>query len=318
MPSRNRDNYNFIRRNKLVFVCANVRSIRNQFDEFRVIVEDCKPDVVGITESWLNDSIFTAEVHIPGYVVYRQDRPDTSRGIGGGVLLYVKADLSSVVKPEIGRDFVNSTWCEIPLKVAGISGSLTVGVVYRSPNSSVENNTLLFELMKQVSSKNTVIMGDFNYPDISWSEGFSGSHGSDFFKLTQDCFLHQHVCFPTREKNILDLVLSSDPHSVENVENVGKLGSSDHDIVRFNFICSVDIPNSVELVPNFSKADVDSISAFFSGINWVDLLQEVNTFKSWEIFMERINYVMKVFIPWKRRRSNNRKPRWMSRDVFLL
>ena len=317
MPSRDRNISRPLRRNKLRFFCANVRSIRNKLDEFRVLVEDCNPDVVGITESWLNDSIFTAEVHIPGYVVYRQDRLDTSRGIGGGVLLYVKSELSSVEKPDIGRDFVNSTWCEIPLKVAGISGSVTIGVVYRSPNSSVDNDSTLFELLKQVSNRNTVIMGDFNYPDISWSEGLSGRHGSGFFNLTQDCFLHQHVYFPTREQNILDLVLSSDPHSVDNVESIGKLGASDHDIVSFDFTCVVDIPNSVELVPNFSKANVDGISAFFSSIRWVELLVGLNTFESWAIFLEKINYAMKVFIPWKKRRSKNRKPRWMSRDVFL-
>ena len=70
MPSREGNISRPIRRNKLRFLCANVRSIINKFDEFRVLVEDCNPDVVGITESWLNDSIFTAEVHIPGYVVY--------------------------------------------------------------------------------------------------------------------------------------------------------------------------------------------------------------------------------------------------------
>ena len=83
MPSRDRNISRPLRRNKLRFFCANVRSIRNKLDEFRVLVEDCNPDVVGITESWLNDSIFTAEVHIPGYVVYRQDRPDTSRVLCG-------------------------------------------------------------------------------------------------------------------------------------------------------------------------------------------------------------------------------------------
>ena len=35
--------------------------------------------------------------------------------------------------------------------------------MYRSPNSSVNNDSALFELLKQVSNRNTVIMGDFNY-----------------------------------------------------------------------------------------------------------------------------------------------------------
>ena len=60
-------------------------SIRNIFDEFTVLLEDLKPDVFGITESWLRNDIDSAEISYPVYVVYRQDRGDTHKGFGGGV-----------------------------------------------------------------------------------------------------------------------------------------------------------------------------------------------------------------------------------------
>ena len=37
--------------------------------------------------------------------------------------------------------------------------------------------------------------------------------------------------FQTRENNILDLFISSDPNMVDNLRCVGKLGSSDHVLV---------------------------------------------------------------------------------------
>ena len=43
-----------------------------------------------------------------------------------------------------------------------------------------------------------------------------------------DNFLCQHVDFPTRENNILDLFIPSDPNMVDILQCVGKLGSSDH------------------------------------------------------------------------------------------
>ena len=46
-----------------------------------------------------------------------------------------------------------------------------------------------------------------------------------------DNFLCQHVNFPTRENNILDLFISFDPNMVINFQCVGKLCSSDHVLV---------------------------------------------------------------------------------------
>ena len=294
-----------------------MQSIRNKLDELHILVQERRPDIIGITESWLNSDISTAEVHLPGYIVHRQDRTDTLRGIGGGVLLYVKSNLNSIEKGDIGVSFVNSVWCEIPSNSSGIPKSLTVGVVYRSPNSSESNNKLLFDMLMKVSGKNTIIMGDFNYPDISWVDGSSGSHGSDFFNVSQDCFLSQHVRFPTRKHNILDLVLSSDPNVVDTVESIGKLGASDHDILAFEVSCSVNIPHSVELVPSFSKANLDGISEFLNEINWLEMLDGLNAVDSWKGFRDVVDQVMKVHVPWKKRRYKNNRPSWMTREVFL-
>ena len=204
-------------------VFSNVRSIVNKFDELLAFVEDVKPAVVGVTESWLNCSFSDAEFNIPGYVLYRQDRVDTCRGSGGGVLLYVLCELNSIQREDLQGDFTNSVWCEI--QIGSIKRSpLIIGVVYRSPNSNHVNDDLLFDILKVVSNKDVIIMGDFNYPDISWDNGAYGSKGGNFYEVLQDCFLHQHVSFPTRGLNILDLVLSSAPNMIQNVEDFGKLG----------------------------------------------------------------------------------------------
>ena len=50
---------------------------------------------------------------------------------------------------------------------------LLVGVVYRSPNSDETNNEKLMELLSQIRDKvqisNVLIMGDFNLPEIDFS-----------------------------------------------------------------------------------------------------------------------------------------------------
>ena len=57
-------------------VCLNARSI---------IIDDIKPHIIGITESWANNDITNAELGLEGYVMFRKDRIGRR---GGGVLLY--------------------------------------------------------------------------------------------------------------------------------------------------------------------------------------------------------------------------------------
>ncbi len=85
-------------------------------------------------------------------------------------------------------------------------------------------------------------MGDFNFPSIDWS--MQSANGTDitFLDLIDDLYVFQHVTFPTREHNSLDLVITSDPSMVSHIQSIGALGSSDHESILCNvhakiFVC---------------------------------------------------------------------------------
>ena len=66
--------------------CAyNARSKINKKTELNIMVDDIKPHIIGITESWANNDITDAELGLEGYVMFRKDRMGRR---GGGVLLY--------------------------------------------------------------------------------------------------------------------------------------------------------------------------------------------------------------------------------------
>ena len=67
--------------------CLSTRSIINKKNELNIMVDDIKPSIIGITESWANNDIIDAELGREGYVMFRKDRIGRS---GGGVLLYIK------------------------------------------------------------------------------------------------------------------------------------------------------------------------------------------------------------------------------------
>ena len=65
-------------------MCLNVRSIINKTTELNIMVDDIKPHIIGITESWANNDITDAELGLEGYVMFRKDIMGRR---GGGVLL---------------------------------------------------------------------------------------------------------------------------------------------------------------------------------------------------------------------------------------
>ena len=55
-------------------VCLSARSIINKKTELNMMVNDIKPHIIGITESWANNDITNAELGLEGYVMFRKDR----------------------------------------------------------------------------------------------------------------------------------------------------------------------------------------------------------------------------------------------------
>jgi hypothetical protein len=75
-------------------------------------------------------------------------------------------------------------------------------------------------------------MGDFNYNDISWDTITASSSLSDSFLIAiSDCVLTQHILVPTRQNAELDLVISSDPDLVHDMDLMGNLDNSDHNML---------------------------------------------------------------------------------------
>ena len=114
--------------------------------------------------------------------------------------------------------------CEIQLRN---NDRLTVGLFYRSPNSTEQQNDLFyetFEKMSQVKSSHILIMGDFNYPLVDWQHEIPvmESDGTDrFLELFHQSYLYQHVTFPTRYRNdqaanILDLVMTNEESMISD------------------------------------------------------------------------------------------------------
>ena len=56
-------------------------------------------------------------------------------------------------------------WCKL---VTGHT-IITIGVVYRCPNKTIQNNENIHNAIREVSKGDCIIMGDFNHGNIKWN-----------------------------------------------------------------------------------------------------------------------------------------------------
>ena len=126
-------------------IYLNARSLANKFDQFLAEVYAVHPDIIGVTESWTNAEINDAEISLPGYILFRCDRPIVNKG--GGVLLYVQACLNPVCFIPKTK-YPEHVWCKLNTVQ---NTELIVGVCYRSTNLEIFDYDLHSALCNLIS-----------------------------------------------------------------------------------------------------------------------------------------------------------------------
>ena len=154
-----------------------------------------------------------------------------------------------IARDEISMSEITVTNKECPLVLASImlcnQTRVKLGAFYRQPNHTV---TEINELLTNITSCTTngqselIIGGDFNLPGILWNDGAVindvPSYGLEvnnrFLEVCDTLGVTQIVTEPTRESNILDLLLVTSPNIYSDVEIVP--GISDHDAVCVTYL----------------------------------------------------------------------------------
>ena len=109
-------------------ICFNVRSLFPKLEEIRSLAVDTKPHLIGLVETWLNDSIDTQELEIPNYKLYRKDW----NRFGGGVAVFVRDTVDHKILLTDSMNKVESIWLEIKLPS---TRPLIISYVYRPPDN---------------------------------------------------------------------------------------------------------------------------------------------------------------------------------------
>lgn len=212
----------------------NCRSLTNEFQLFRDTVLLSHYDIVGLTETWLNEDIITDVLSIPHYSFIRRDRPSR----GGGVGMYVHNSIKFEIIDAPFNDDIEQLYIKFRLNTK----VFIFGVVYRKPSSkytifieNLENSVVSLLPICDVF----ICAGDFNINVLS----FENSLADSFLEFIEIYGLHQIIREPTRltdtSISLLDLILINDKDIVKDTQAAAIHGFSDHCLVSCKIAVSV-------------------------------------------------------------------------------
>ena len=231
---------------------------------------------MGVTESWAREEVDEAELSIGGYVLFRKDRSYEVERRGGGVLLYVREELSPV-EFHTSTEYPEHVWC----RLGDDKGrGLLVGVCYRTTSLmfDCDVNARLREVLTELRDERVLLMGDFNYPGVDWLRGDHGGASPEevlFAECLEDNFYEQFVKEPTRGGNILDLVITNEQGLMGEFSVEAGLASSDHGLVKWSIYVGVERREECKESRDDKRADIEGMRAELRGVDWVGLLNQV-------------------------------------------
>ena len=152
-------------------------------------------------------------------------------------------------------------------------------------------------MLKSLQGK-VLVLGDLNLPGIDWERHYSASAGEKVvLDVIQNQFWVQHVDFPTYDDgNLLDVALGP-PGLVAGVSDEGRLGTSDHNMFKVDIVGPALERDSVEMVPDWAKADMDGLRQAIAEIDWAERLEGKTGLESWELMKKVIQEETDICAP---------------------
>ena len=117
-------------------------------------------DVLFLIETFLKPKVPDSVFEIPGYVMYRKDRPGVKQG--GGILAYVNFKLKENRRIDLEEKEIKTLWLDIfPFNS---KRPLLVGALYRLPSSNEDIDSRIEKNIENayLQNRETIIVGDFN------------------------------------------------------------------------------------------------------------------------------------------------------------
>jgi len=310
---------------KLDVMYTNIDCITNKKAEFLAIIDETHPDIIVTTETKPKNPRFhmtKTDLHVDGYNLFTNVEEEGVRGIA----VHTKNDLNVMEPNTVLLQDSASEVQPIEIKLRN-NDKLLLIAVYRSPNSTPENNEKINTLIRNINTlgySHILIVGDFNHPEIQWSEGAGNTQSNKneafkFLEATNDAYLYQHICEATRhqlrqESNVLDLLLTNEGDMISDLIMRPPIGKSDHVVLNFKINCYANRTQYKNETCQYNKGDYDKMREELS-LDWQEILGKLNVEDCWEVFSGKVAESANRNVPKVSSRKKKRKLSWRDREV---
>ena len=257
----------------------NIRSLHKNISSFFSHLEalSVTPTVIGLSETWLNDTSADA-VYIPEYNhVYKH--PRTSRR-GGGVSQLLHSSLSYCIHPELSHctDHFESVVIEIPKgRLSNYSSSLFIGVVYRPPGANHEDFiTQLTNTLQVIKSAKAgcILMGDFNYNLFT----ANSENATELFLETMYC--HSYLPLINRatrvtetSASLIDNIFFNDFTRINTFQGILVSDTTDHYPIFCQFSLSSSTNKRLVSFRHYSENSINHFKECLSSTDWNQVME---------------------------------------------
>ena len=230
------DDYQIVMKtqNDLLIIHLNCRSIIHKLEELEHLIETLKPDIICLSETWLDHSV-PENSHIPeGYSIIRKDRSENfqqkyKKNKGGGVAILYRTYLNVEKKTTLTDDTEDILWAQVKMK-----NSFLLGVIYRPQYSQIldeqEKESKLEQNIRKASeiSSRILVTGDFNADMRNQNDNATTAVKSCYktYNLKQLITKATRIDPATGKGTLIDHIWSSP--EIETISSGTFIGLSDH------------------------------------------------------------------------------------------
>jgi hypothetical protein len=281
--------FNHSKHNFPKIILINARSVQNKLGKIEELITTHDPTLVAVTETWINENNFSESdlSFRNNFNVINCPRQSKNKG-GGCAILSLKTISLKLVHSSSSNNI------EIIVVDVILRNPIRVICVYRPPNSNLFASQYLVKSLTNFINERTILVGDFNLPKITW-DGLISTNTIDklFIEFVQNFELTQHVSFPTRDSNILDLCLSN---FICVSQCYPCLGVSDHQAVIIEL--SLKFPKQ----PKKYIRDYSGLNLEFLNLEFVkkfpnSLIYAYTVEQKYDSFISSIKEIHDQFIP---------------------
>ena len=303
------------RKHGLVIGFWNIQHLSNKIDQLKLYLnsDNLNSDIMFMAETFLSRLDSDAVFAIPGMLMERKDRIGR---IGGGIVVYIRSNISFTRRLDLESPELEIMWIEI---LQPNCNSFLLAGVYRPPDTLRNCDVLIENNLERgyLLDKELYILGDFNI-DLLAIRG----QQHYLYKSLSNMNLNQLISQPTRplSNTCLDHIYTTNREHVSSVY-IPNIGLSDHyPIVCCRKINSNFVHASSHVTAKFRSFKLFDEMSFLRDISdapWDLVHAENNVDTAMNLWVKIFNNICDLHAPFVEKRVKRfKQPGWMNNEIL--